>query len=139
MSNGNPASERTKEEKRELSQFRLPLLEGNVRRVVFEFPPADQVVGLTRFVLFQRADNLGPPGGWQVGGVNVRGAIAEQVTFLNGGANLWRFAHQNGGAALEDRIITPTRTDWTLAPRQFAVLWYDSRADRWRILESNGT
>ncbi len=134
----NPASERTKDEKRELSQANLPALVGDVRRVAFRFPPVDELAGVTRFVLFQAADALGPVDGWRIGGVVTAGAIAEQVTFINSGTNPWRFAHELGAAAEADRIITPTGAAWQLTARQFTVLWYDSFVDRWRILESNG-
>ena len=136
--NGNPASRQTKREKQALSQVGLPLLTADVRQVIFEFPPVDEAAVLTRFVLFQAADALGGGQGWRVNGIMPREAIAEQVTFINNGVPGWRFAHESAAAAAEDRIITPNARDWRLTERQFAVLWYDSGSDRWRILETNG-
>lgn len=89
---------------------------------------------LGRFVLLQDADNLGP---WTIQGiVNVQ--VGDSVYFINNGANAWDFGHEDAGAAAADRIITPTAATWTLGAREFAKLWYDPVATRWRILESNG-
>jgi len=87
-----------------------------------------------RHVLLQDADALGP---WTIQGiVNVQ--VGDSVYFINNGANAWDFGHEDVGAAAADRIITPTAATWTLGAREFAKLWYDPVATRWRILESNG-
>ena len=137
--NGNPASERTRDEKRELSQATLDLLTADRRRLTFDFPPSDELAGLTRFVLFLAADDQGPAAGWRVFGVLAADTIGEQVTFINNGTNPWRFAHDLNGSREADRILTPTGRAFQIGPGGFAVLWYDSFVDRWRILESNGT
>lgn len=87
-----------------------------------------------RFVLLASADALGP---WTIQGiVNVQ--VGDSIYVVNTGANAFDFGHEDGAAAAANRIITPTAATWTLGPREFAKLWYDSVATRWRILESNG-
>lgn len=87
-----------------------------------------------RFVLLQDADASGP---WTIQGiVNVQ--VGDAVYIVNNGTNAFDFGHEDGAAAAADRIITPTAATWTLGPREFAKLWYDPVATRWRILESNG-
>ncbi len=54
------------------------------------------------------------------------------LVVLNVGANSLVIQHENSGSAAENRVITRTGSDVTLAANGYMLLWYDATTTRWR-------
>ena len=69
------------------------------------------------------------------GGVTINGLVAvttyRVIALVNTTANTLSVAHEQGGSAAANRILTPTAA--TVVVGYFAILLYDVAAQRWRI------
>lgn len=67
------------------------------------------------------------------------GVLGREITVTNVGSFNIVLAHQSGSSSAENRVISPTGSNLTLAPQQSARLRYDVVDSRWRIIYHSGS